>query len=190
MNNPEGLAWHATIGENEYYLHMNANEWGWNARAASDDYIAVEFAQAVVSEPITDAQVDAYVEFIKTDILPTYPDIPMVFVTHADIDGSQVYGGTYDGKSDVFPKGDPRTQDLINRIQARLTPQPQPQPEPQSPYQFHFGFADKAAALGSIAGVPIEDEHYISDNYSFQMTTTGLMVYSKQGNTVHFLKGS
>lgn len=189
INNPDGLGWHASIGEDLYYVHMNANQWGWNARGASDNYVAVEFAQGVVQEPITDGQVRAFVHFVQHQILPTYPNIPITFVTHADIDGTAVYGGQRDGKTDVFPKNDPRTAELIARINSDLHVS---QPEPQNPtdYAFHFGFDAKAKELGKeIAGEPLENETYISENYSLQMTSTGLMIYSKTANRVHFLKG-
>jgi hypothetical protein len=53
---------------------------------------------------------------------------------------------------------------------------------------FHLGFADKVAELGAdVVGAPLEDETYITPNYSLQMTEKGLLVYSKEANKVHFL---
>ncbi len=55
-------------------------------------------------------------------------------------------------------------------------------------YQFRFGFRAKADELGpDKVGVPIENEHPFGDNYNSQMTTKGLMVYSKEANTCGFL---
>jgi hypothetical protein len=182
LNNPDDLSWHATIGENKYAVHMGMNEWGWNARAASDNYIAVEFAQTTKNEAITDAQVEAFVAFLKDKVLPEWPAIPMLFVTHADVEKSGETGKV-DGKDDVFPFGDARVQELIGRIKAKLD-------VPTSAYSFQFGFKDKADELGeSVVGVPLENEYYIGDHHSFQMTSKGLMVYSKEANKVLFLAG-
>ena len=187
VNNPDGLAWHASIGENEYYVHMNANQWGWNARGVSDEYVAVEFAQATEAEDITDAQVNAFVHWAQTVVLPVYPNIPLVLVTHAEVDGTAAYGGQFDGKTDVFRKTDPRSQQLKDRILAQLgTPEPVPTP---GQYAYQFGFLDKANELGlSVVGNPISNETYISPEFSMQFTENGVMMYSKEANKVHFFK--
>ena len=179
--NPEGLSWHATIGENEYYVHLAPGEWGWNARAASDDYIAVEFAQATVDEPITDAQVDAFVAYMQREILPRWPHLPLVFKTHAEVEASGETGRK-DGKTDVFPNNDVRAAELKARIMEKLNVLPA-----ELLYEFHFGFEAKANELGrDVVGDPIMDEEYIGENYSYQFTTTGKMEYSKKANTVKF----
>jgi hypothetical protein len=78
---------------------------------------------------------------------------------------------------------------------------PEPMPEPPTPTppipeeptvpEFQFGFKAKADELGpEVVGEPLEDEQYIGDNVSMQFTTTGVMMYSKQANIVHFLAGS
>lgn len=55
---------------------------------------------------------------------------------------------------------------------------------------FRFGFLQKAQELGAaVVGAPLEDEQYIGDNYAFQVTEKGLLVYSKKANKVHFLPG-
>ena len=120
VSNPGGLGWHATIGERMVAVHMSPREWGWSARAASDDYLAVELAQATVDEPITDGQVEALSDWIRTRVLPIWPGLPMVFPSHAELDGTAEYGGTVDGKSDVFPRGDGRMTDLRARLLDRL----------------------------------------------------------------------
>ncbi len=55
--------------------------------------------------------------------------------------------------------------------------------------EFILGFKDLADQLGpDVVGEPVEDEQYFPDgSHSLQMTTKGLMVYSKTGNTTHFL---
>lgn len=187
LNNPDGLGWHATIGENEYYIHMKPNEWGWNAFSASDKYIAVEFAQATVSEAISDAQVDALVDYVKKYVLPVYPTLPLVLKTHSEVEASGETVQT-SGKTDVFPYKDPRADELKARILAKL--QPAVPFVPGNQFEFQFGFKDKALALGeAYVGAPVEPETYISPNYSLQMTEHGLMIYSKQANTVRFLPG-
>lgn len=130
VNNPNGLAWHATVGENRVAVHMGAREWGWHARSASPFYLGAELAQATVDDPITDAQVDALADWIKTRILPAWPDLPMHFPSHAEVEASGETGAR-DGKTDAFPVGDARMDDLRNRLYARLQiAQPAPEPEP------------------------------------------------------------
>ena len=182
-NNPSGMGWNATIGENEYYVHMPASMWGWNAFSASDDYLAVEFAQATVDEPITDAQVDAFVHYVKTQVFPIWPDIPLTLKTHAEVEASGETVQT-SGKTDVFPYRDVRAEDLKARILKKLKGEPVPEPE----FQFHFGFKVKAEELGTdVVGDPIEHETYLGDTYSYQFTTKGIMMYSKASNIVKFI---
>lgn len=119
ISNPAGLGWHATIGEGVVAVHMTPQEWGWNARAASDDYLAVEIAQATVDEPITDGQVMALADWIRTRVLPVWPTLPMHFPSHAEVEASGETG-QHDGKSDVFPRGDRRMDDLRARLLAAI----------------------------------------------------------------------
>lgn len=127
--NTDDLGWNATIGENRVAVHLTPQEWGWNARAASDDYLAVEFAQATVDESITDAQVAAFCDWVTTRVLPTWgATFPLVFPTHAELDGTAEYGGYHDGKTDVYPKGVAAADDLRARIMAALGQAPAPQP--------------------------------------------------------------
>lgn len=116
---PNGLGWNATVGSDEIAIHMAYNRWGWNARAASSHYLAVEFAQAHVSDPIDDGQVRAFCWFFA-GARKTWLGLPATFPTHAELDGTPEYGGYLDGKTDVFPKGDPRTTNLRKRIFDRL----------------------------------------------------------------------
>jgi hypothetical protein len=120
VNNPNDLGWNATIGEGRVAVHLTSQQWGWNARAASSLYLGVELAQATVDEPISDEQVAAFVDWVKTHVLPAWPNLPLVFPTHAELDGTAEYGNYHDGKSDVFPKNDARTDALRARIMAGL----------------------------------------------------------------------
>lgn len=131
QNNPSGLGWNATIGERRVAVHLPPQEWGWNARAASDKYLAVEFAQPTVSHEITDGQVAALTDWIKTRVLTVWPGLPLHFPSHAELDGTAEYGGTIDGKTDVFP----RSAALMNELRARILTAlgdtvPAPIPEP------------------------------------------------------------
>ncbi len=128
VNNNVGLGWHATVGENVVAVHLEPTEWGWHALQASKVYLGVEFAQATVDEPITDAQVDAFVAWFTQRVLTIYPNIPWHFLSHAEVD--QEFN-TNQGKSDAFPLGDVRMDDLRARIMARLQPQPVPEPVPE-----------------------------------------------------------
>lgn len=114
-----GLGWTATIGDDMIALHLTPAFWGWNARKASSLYLAVEFAQPTAEQTITDGQVRAFC-WAYTAIWRVYwPDLPAHFPTHAELD---VLGmtGQRDGKTDCYPYGDPRTEDLRARITARL----------------------------------------------------------------------
>lgn len=119
---PLGLGWNATIGPDEIALHMPHDAWGWNARGCSQLYLAVEFAQAHVTDPIDDGQVRAFCWFFG-EARKRWPNLPAYFPTHAELDGTVEYGGYHDGKTDVFPKSSQDTTDLRVRIHARLTRQ-------------------------------------------------------------------
>lgn len=109
------LGWHLTIGDDIYAEHMTPKQWGWNARAASQKYLGVEFAQATVALPISDAQVRAFCWWFKNVARVTWPNLPTTFPMH-----SELPEGIADGKTDVFPKGDSRGDELRTRIMARL----------------------------------------------------------------------
>jgi hypothetical protein len=120
VNNPDSLGWHATIGEGEVAIHMDAKHWGWNARSpASQMYLAVEFAQPTVANPISDLQVKAFCDWYRLYVLPVWPSIPRDFPTHAEVEN---WGqtGAHDGKTDVFPYLDARADELRHRIVAGL----------------------------------------------------------------------
>src|SRR5262245_1018355 len=123
VNNPDGLGWHATIGEGKVAVHLTPQEWGWHAKAASQVYLGVEFAQATVDEPITHGQVLAFADWLKTRMLPGWPGLPLHFPSHAEVDREF---NQQQGKTDVFPLGDPRMEDLRTRIMALLEAGPAP----------------------------------------------------------------
>jgi hypothetical protein len=120
VNNPAGLGWTATIGDGVVAVHMDARHWGWNARAASRHYLAVEFAQPTNANEITDGQVRAFCDWWRTHVLPVWPGIPHFFPSHAEVEHSGETG-VRDGKDDAFPYGDPRMDDLRARIVANLS---------------------------------------------------------------------
>lgn len=111
------LAFNVTIGADKVGLHLDERTWGWHARGASRHYLSAEFAQPLY-EDIPDGYVRAFCAYVQR-ARAVWPALPLHFPTHAELDGTAEYGGTYDGKSDVFPKG-PRTEELRGRIFARL----------------------------------------------------------------------
>lgn len=119
VNNSAGLGWNATIGEDVVALHVDARRWGWNARAASMHYLAVEIAQPVEAVDVTDGQVRAFCDWVRQHVLPVWPDLPMHFPTHAEVEHSGETG-VRDGKTDVFSYGSPRADELRARILANL----------------------------------------------------------------------
>jgi hypothetical protein len=113
-----GLGWNATVGDAQLALHMGLHEFGWNARGCSQLYLAVEIAQATAAGRISDPQVESIAHFVHL-ATKVWPDLPLNFPTHAELDGSRAYG-TFDGKTDVFPRGDDRADELRARILAAL----------------------------------------------------------------------
>jgi hypothetical protein len=121
VNEPNGYGWSATVGEDAVSIHMAPDQWGWNARGASSHYLAVEFAQGTGSDPITDGQVRAFCWLVRAEWVPRWPALPIDHLpTHAELDGTPIYGGQYDGKTDVFSRGARAADKLRDRIQARL----------------------------------------------------------------------
>lgn len=118
VNEPGGLGWNATVGDDQIAVHMGYDQWGWNARGCSPVYLAVEFAQAVEARSISDAQVRAACWFFQ-QARARWPNLPANFPTHAELDGTPAYGQR-DGKTDVFSRGSPRADELRARIYARL----------------------------------------------------------------------
>lgn len=114
VSNSAGLGWTATVGDDRIALHYPYTRWGWSAREASSQYLAVELAQATVGQPISDGQVRAFCWFFE-QARKVWPRLPKVFPTHAELPS-----GKRDGKSDVFPLGDQRADELRARIMARL----------------------------------------------------------------------
>lgn len=124
------LGWSATVGDSIYCAHMTAQQWGWNARAASSHYLAVELAQSDINQPITDGQVAAFCAWYRAVVVPTWGEYPVDaerFPSHAEL---EAWGetGAHDGKSDVYPAGDARLADLRERIRAALEGDPAPAP--------------------------------------------------------------
>jgi hypothetical protein len=110
------LGWNVTVGNDAICLHMSPREWGWNARDASPRHLACEFAQPTVDDEISDGQVRALCWWIQTEVLPVWPDLDVHSLpTHAELPA-----GGRDGKTDVFPRGDPRVTELRARIIACL----------------------------------------------------------------------
>jgi hypothetical protein len=137
------VGWHATIGDDAYAVHMDAGRWGWSARAASQRFLAVEFAQATVDRSISDAQVRAFCHWLQHEALPVWPGLPMHFPSHAEVEAAGLTGAR-DGKTDVYPGGDPRLEDLRRRIGERL------------------GFEPGPAAVGVSSAFTLEPDHQFS----------------------------
>ena len=113
-----GLGWNVTIGNSMYAFHIAPTQWGWNARAASSKYLAVEFAQPTADVDITDEQVDAFCAWWRNDVRWLYQGLTLTTAnmpTHAELQE-----GIADGKSDCYPLGDPRADDLRQRILEAL----------------------------------------------------------------------
>ena len=109
------LGWNVTIGNDAISLHMQPDQWGWSARQHSKFYLAVEFAQATAAQTITDGQVRAFCWWIQTVVKPRWPYLSSAMPMH-----SELPAGITDGKTDCYPVGDPRANELRARILAGL----------------------------------------------------------------------
>jgi hypothetical protein len=114
----DGLAANCTIGDDVVALHVPWTRWGWHARMASRHYISLEIAQGTAADAITDGQVRA-IAWVVRQAQEVWPDVPLHMPTHAEL---EAWGetGYKDGKSDVFPYNDSRSDELRDRIRRRL----------------------------------------------------------------------
>lgn len=115
-----GLGWNVTVGQDEYSVHMTARQWGWNARSpASQTLLAVEFAQAQLVDPITDAQVRAFVHWYEHEVVPVWGALDLSADAALPMH-SELPAGMADGKTDAFLAWSERANDLRARIRAAL----------------------------------------------------------------------
>lgn len=114
-----GLGWNVTAGQDEYSVHMTARQWGWNARHHSDDYLAVEFAQARIVDPITDAQVRSFIHWYEHEVVPVWGRLDLSADAALPMH-SELPAGQADGKTDAFVAHSDRANDLRRRIRAAL----------------------------------------------------------------------
>ncbi len=117
-NRTDGCGCNATIGDDTVAIHAPWGRWAWHARKASRYYISLEIAQGTSDDPISDAEVRAIVWAVE-QARDTWPQIPLVFRTHAELE-QEGETGLIDGKTDVFPYGDPRADELRAKILTRL----------------------------------------------------------------------
>lgn len=117
------LGWNATIGDDEIAIHLPPDEWGHNARLASDDFLAVEIAQSRLGVPISNGQVRAFCWWMRKFVLPRWPGLPMHFPTHSEVENDGLTG-QIDGKTDVFEWQDQaNANELRQRVMDRLNDQ-------------------------------------------------------------------
>lgn len=115
-----GLGWSASIGPDAYSIHMTAREWGWNARSpASQTFLAVEFAQATLPDPVTDAQVRAFAHWYTHEVVPVWGALYLADDAALPMH-SELPSGVADGKTDAFTRWSARADDLRARIRAAL----------------------------------------------------------------------
>lgn len=107
-----GLAWTFTIGSDEYAVHLPVDAWGYHCRELSDEFIGFEFAQPLVTWSVTEGQVRAFGHAVRNHVLPVYPE----FDVRRMLMHSQINPGIRDGKTDVYPKLDPRWPRLKEKL--------------------------------------------------------------------------
>ncbi len=120
----DGCGANATIGDDVVAIHAPWTRWAWHARRASRYYISVELAQGTGDDEITDGQVRAFC-WVVIQAREVHPDVPLSFRTHAELENEGETGpnpetGRNDGKTDLWPYGDPRADEFRARGSARL----------------------------------------------------------------------
>lgn len=114
-NGAGGLGWSATVGPGVICEHMRPDQYGWNARAASTRYVAIEHAQARLGDPVSDALLDASAWYIKNIVYTRWPEMPSTLIHH-----SELSEGRADGKTDMAPNGTAEAEELRERLLSRL----------------------------------------------------------------------
>lgn len=139
VNNSLSLGWNATIGPGKVALHLSPKAWGWNARAASDKYVAVEIAQPTIDDPLPESVGIALGDYIFDHVWPVWGEI-WHFPSHAEL---ELWGetGKKDGKTDLYPAGDERMnafrQIVYDRLNARKGTVEPPPPPKQTLAEWH-----------------------------------------------------
>lgn len=110
------LGWNVTVGDDEIAIHLAADEWGHHARQASDNYLSVELAQPDLGFPISDGQVRAFCWWMRKFVVPRWPNLPMHFPTHSEVEKNGETGHN-DGKTDVCPW---QNVDEANALRQRI----------------------------------------------------------------------
>lgn len=94
---------------------MPPTSWGWNARSHSAAYLAIEFAQGRLGDPIDDSTIDAAAWWINEIARAQWPDLSLTLVHH-----SELPSGRADGKSDVELRGSTAADIFRQRVLSRL----------------------------------------------------------------------
>jgi len=172
VTNPDELAWHCTVGDGVYAVHLDMQHWGWHAREASRTTIGVEFAQPTVDDAIIDSQVTAFAAWYRAVVLPAWPHLAMpnlLLPAH-----SETVPGVRDGKTDVFPKGDARNDGLRARLYAAIAPA-------TTTYNVGPGVLSAMARHGD---VPMSNEDYLVNQLSMTAGRDSLYLYHADSDTV------
>lgn len=119
VTNTKGYSWHVTIGEDAYSIHLPMNRWGWHANEESRQSLGVEFAQMTGDHTINDAQVRAFAHWFKNVVVPIWPGLNIGAQGGMQMH-SAIASGQRQGKTDVYPLGDPRWPELRGRIITAL----------------------------------------------------------------------
>jgi hypothetical protein len=81
--------------------------------------LAVELAQARLSDPITDAQVEAFAAWYRAEIVPVWGELDLSQDRSLPMH-SELSTGAADGKSDAFTAQSAGAKDLRARIREAL----------------------------------------------------------------------
>lgn len=150
--NNGGIGWHCTAGETAtgepiYAVHLPPDQWAWHVRELSSTHLGIEFSQPTVNDPISDAQVAACAHWLTFEVFPRWPHLSRATLEMPA--HSETAPGKRDGKSDPYPAGDVRLDNLRKRLRAQLGSMTQPPPPESSDAAMELVYAANAARLGS-----------------------------------------
>lgn len=117
------LSWNASIGPDRVANHVPVDRWGWNAFEASSLLLAAEWSESGyggVRQDVGDDQVRAFCYWWVHYVLPKWPSISLFLPSHAEVEHMGLTGHGVTGKWDLYRYGDPRMDEVRQRILSEL----------------------------------------------------------------------
>jgi hypothetical protein len=151
--------WNVTVGPNVWAAHMRPTQYGINCGTkASGEYLAVEFSQALLGQPIVQEQVTAFAAMWRDYIVPVWPHLAATEAANRLLlpAHSEMPQGVADGKTDPWPKATAELDQFRARLRAAL------KGPAVNPWWDQIG-PGLAAAIRQRGDEPMSKERYIKD---------------------------